>query len=474
MIKPLDPPTLQITHPDGRADVMYSAQKYQRDYHESLLPNLIMIGPRGTGKSLTIRMDSHMRALAVPKFRYLTLRRTMPELKKSHLSFIDNEMERLGGFFHKTDSEAHYPNGSVGWFGHCESPADVAKHLGGQYDLVNLDETTTYPWDMLQKLTACARVPEGSGRIAMVRGGTNPLGVSASDIKKYFIDKNVRPEDDPDYLPDEYGVIPTKMSDNKYLDMVQYRRRLASLPEHVRRAWLDGEWVSEGTYFADFRATIDGAPWHVIQSLPTVHDQELLRQPWISIYRCLDWGYSPDPCVCLWVAVLPNGAAIVIKEREWRQVLAGDIGRAIARESEGMTIRETFADPSMFANRGETVLSVGEQFEQAGIPLTPSVNDRTLFGYAIHDYLNTIVDGLPRLQVLAPNGRLGCPNLIRTITEVAVDPKDQTKIANGNDHWVVALAYFCIGMAPASRDPEKSKIRRWMLPKRKMSLSLYR
>lgn len=474
MTKHLDPPTLQVTHPDGRVDIMYCAQDYQRAYHESSLPNLIMIGPRGTGKSLTIRMDSHMKALAVPKFRYLTLRRTMPELRKSHLSFIGDEMNRLGGYFHSTNSEAHYPNGSTGWFGHCQTDADVMKHLGGQYDLVNFDESTTYPWDMFQKLAATARVPEGVGRIAMVRGGTNPLGVSASDIKKYFIDKNVRAEDDPDYLPDEYGVIPTKLSDNRYLDAVQYRRRLASLPAHVRRAWLDGEWVSEGTYFADFRATIDGSPWHTINQLPTVSGAALLDQPWISIYRCLDWGYSPDPCVCLWVAVLPDGRALVIKERQWEQTLVADVARAIVRESEGMRVRETFADPSMFMNHGEAVFSVGEAFERGGVPLTKSINDRTEAGYAIHDYLNTVVDGLPKLQLLAAEGRMGCPNLIRTITEVTVDPKDPKKIANGNDHWVIALAYFCMGMAPPSRDPKVHGIKRWMLPKKKLSLALYR
>jgi hypothetical protein len=246
------------------------------------------------------------------------------------------------------------------------------------------------------------------------------------------------------------------------------------LPEHIRRAWLDGEWISEGMYFADFRQRIDDKPWHVIREMPRVKGEYLLDQSWISIYRCLDWGYFPDPAVCLWIAVLPDGRAIVFKEKSWRQTLAAQVADEIKRESEGMRVIETFADPSIFAKRGETLYSVGDIMENQGVPLTSSINDRELFGYAIHDHLNTLINGVPKLQVLERSGRYGCPDLIRTIQEVQVDPKDPRKIGQGNDHWVVALAYFCIGQAPPSRDPELSSLRRWMMPKRKMRGTLYR
>jgi hypothetical protein len=466
---------LAIRKNDGTLDIMYEPQPYQLPYHTSTLPNLLLTGPRGTGKSLSIRMDSHMRAMMVPDFKYLTVRRTMPELKKSHLIFINNEMDRLGGYFHSTDYVAKYPNGSLGFYGHCETEADIERYLSSQFDLVNFDEATTFHEEMFLKIAACARVPTDSGRIAMVRGGTNPLGVGAEFIKKYFIDKNVTVEENEDYVASDYGVIETKLDDNKKIDTKQYRKRLSILPEHVRRAWLDGEWVVEGAYFADFHPTkdVDGAilPWHCIDDLPTMRDprgdeHSILDYSWINIYRCIDWGFDPDPAVCLWIAVLPNKQAVVFKECTWHRTLASDVAAQIKRESEGMHIVETFCDPTMFYRTGNEY-SIGDLFENEGVPLTATMNKRDLFGYSIHHYLNTVIDGRPMIQIVKPMGLYGCPQLIKTLPNMRMDKTDKSKLAEGNDHWVVCLAYFCMGQAPASQNPEHPDVPRWMRPKSK-------
>jgi hypothetical protein len=47
----------------------------------------------------------------------------------------------------------------------------------------------------------------------------------------------------------------------------------------------------------------------------------------------------------------------------------------------------------MFANSAATGLqSVGDIDEMNGIPLTPSKNDRSAAGFAIHEYLNTVLE----------------------------------------------------------------------------------
>lgn len=465
---PVNLPRLSAPAADGDEHILYVPTLKQQEFHASTAPNCILEGSRGTGKSKAIRNDAHMRALAYDGFIYLILRRTTPELRKSHLLFIKQEMEQLGGYFNKTEGIAYYPNGSQGHFSHCEQEADVMKLLSSEFGAIYFDEITTFTWEMVTKIAACARVPEDSGLIAIVRGGTNPIGEGAADVKKYYINHSVRPEEDPDYIAEDYVAIHTTLDDNPHIDRDQYIKRLKNLPPHIRRAWLNGEWLTEGMYFADFMSSFEGEPWHVIQTLPTVRHLALLDQPWINIYRALDWGYAPDPAVCLWIAILPNGEEIVFKERSWKQTLAADVAKAIKRESEGMRVLETFADPSMFAKRGETVYSVGELIEQNGIPLTASLNDRALFGYSIHDHLNTLIDERPKLKILANahDHRLGCPDLIRTIAEVRSDEKDARKIANGEDHWVCALAYYCIGQAPASRDPVIPSTPRWMQPKR--------
>ncbi len=478
-----DPITLAVTRADGTMDVMYRAQPHQLPYHLSTVPNLLMVGPRGTGKSFTMRMDAHMRALTVPGFRYLIIRRTLGELKKSHLIDIGDEMTRLGGTYHITDNQAKYPNGSIGFYGYCDTPQDVMKSLSAQYDMVVFDEITTFPPELITKIAACCRVPKGAGRLALIRGGTNPLGVGADYTRRYYIDKDVAPEENADYNPDDYAVIQHRFTDNKHLDTEQYKKTLQNLPEHVRRAWLDGEWVVEGAYFTDFRPKKDGEPWHVIPEIPVVTarnglKQSLIDQPWLAVYRAIDWGYSPDPAVCLWIAVLQNGRrAIVFREKTWRETLAADVAADIKKLSEGLHIVETFCDPTMLVNDGKGEYSIGEIFESNGVPLTPSTNKRDLYGYAIHNYLNTLVgDGqsvFPQIQIVAPSGYNGCPQLIKTIPLLRIDPKDPNKIADGDDHWAVALAYFCMAGACAASQAAKKPLRRWMLPKSQLSRHLY-
>jgi hypothetical protein len=72
--------------------------------------------------------------MACPGLDYLIVRRTMPELRKSHLKFIEAEMRRLGGTFNKTESiegwRRHFnevrPHSSLGYL----TPAAFkAEHL---------------------------------------------------------------------------------------------------------------------------------------------------------------------------------------------------------------------------------------------------------------------------------------------------------------------------------------------------------
>src|SRR5574341_1747787 len=450
----------------GKVVHQYVPTPKQLDFHESTTINVVIEGSRGTGKSVCLRNDAHIRAMSHPGFVFLIIRRTMPELKKSHLKFITREMHAMGGHFHKTDAIAYYPNGSMGFFGHCETEADMMKLLSSEYDAIYFDEISTFTWSMVTKISSCLRVSETSGLLAITRAGTNPIGEGASDIHRYYISKNVDPEVDPDYNPDEYQAIHTTLDDNPFIDRVQYVKQLSRLPAHVRRAWLDGEWVLEDAYFMDYRPTKDGLPWHCIQEYPQISNR--LKEftgadkpfQWIMVYRALDWGFYPDPAVCLWIAVLPNKRVVVLKEFQWREQTAKNVGKDIKTKSDGMHVVQTFCDPTMFmGSQASDFMSRSEIIEAQGIPLTPMKNDRTAAGYAIHEYLNTVLeDGLPMIQIYQPL----CPNLARTIAEMRTDKTNPEKIADGNDHWVIALAYFCMGQIGNSREFVREEVPRWM------------
>src|SRR5260370_27750937 len=117
--------------------------------------------------------------------------------------------------------------------------------------------------------------------------------------------------------------------------------------------------------------------------------------------------------------------------------------------SEGMHIMDTACDPTMFVKTGTIEYSIGEIFEQNGVPLTPAQNDRELYGYSVHELLNTMIDDHPQVQIVEK----ACPNLVRTFPILQMDSNDPRKIANGDDHFVVALAYYAMSHANPTHDP---------------------
>jgi len=457
---------------DGKYRHTYVPSPKQLDFHESEVLNCIMEGRRGTGKSWAIRNDAHVRALAFPGFTYLVVRRTMGELKKTHLKFLDREMKCFNGSFNKTDSIANYPNGSLGFYASCNSEDEMLKLLGGDYHAIYFDEITTFTGEQIGKIGTCLRVPEdpeGTGVTILprLRGGTNPIGIGAEYVHAHFITKDVNYEEEPDYNPNDYLAIHLDAVDNLYIDPEKYDKQFAGVPEHIRRAWKDGEWIVEGAYFNDFHATIDGQPWHVLSELPLLGEGETMRPmlacSWLLIYRALDWGFSPDPAVALWIAMLPNGRAIVFKERDWTMTVASQVAQQMEHSSNGLRVVETYADPTLFANQQATELhSLADIFADNGVSLTKSRNDRSAIGFAIHEWLNTILeDGKPKLQFYGP----GCPKLVKTLPMMRVDKNNPTRIADSsNDHWTITLGYFCQGrIGTSDEQPTGQTVLPWWM-----------
>jgi hypothetical protein len=480
-----------LKKPDGNGGTVdfawYTPQPHQKPYHSSNAPNLLALGTRDTGKSTMMRKDAIIRCMTFPGFKALVIRRKMPDLRKSHLRFIGQEMHQLGrevGYYRESTFDVVFTNGSFIQFSHCEKMSDIENYLSSEWDLIVFDEVSTFPLQMFLTISAAARSADDAPWVALVRCGSNPLGLGAAWMKAWFIDHNVDLVEYPDYDPDDFEMQFSTLDQNKYSNREAYEKRLRVLPPHIQRAWLKGEFVIEGAYFEDFKPSdADDRPWHVVDDLPTwPNRQGIPTNPldlgWISVYRAIDWGFNPDPAVCLWIMVLPNGHEIAFKERHWKKTLAKDVARDIVKESAGMHIPETFCDASMFSKDGNVDYSIAETFENNGISLTPVRNDRKLAGYAICEHLNSVIvangemkDGTvrkhPKLQILFPDWGRGCKELIRTVPLMVRDALDPEKIAAGEDHWVIALAYFCMGRAAPSHDPIRSEVPYWMRRKAK-------
>jgi hypothetical protein len=55
---------------------------------------------------------------------------------------------------------------------------------------------------------------------------------------------------------------------------------------------------------------------------------------------------------------------------------------------------------------------------------------------------------------------------VRTLPLMRADKRHPTKIADGEDHYVIALAYYCLGAVGTSQEPTRHPQPRWMRPKR--------
>ena len=456
---------------NGESVVLYEPMNDPRcdqtAFHASNCPNLLALGTRDTGKSTMGRWDVIIRCLMYAGFKALIIRRKITDLRKSHLRFIDAEMKALGaGRYRDTTHDVMFDNGSFIQFSHCENMKDVNDYLSSEWDYILFDELSTFTLEMFLLISAAARSPNTKPYKALVRALSNPVGIGAGWMKQWFIDKNVNLAEYPDYCPDDFHMQFSSFEGNKYVDQKEVEKRLRNAPKAVREAWLKGTFVVEGAYFEDFEkqkvVNDKVVPWHCINTIPTWKGKPLHELDWLNIYRSLDWGYYPDPWVCHWHVVLPNKHKITFKERQGTRMLAADVAQLIKQQSKGMHVVTTYADPTMFIKTGNAPYSIAEIFEQNGVPLTAAQNDRELYGYVLHDMMNTIIDDHPSWQIVEP----ACPELVRTIPLLQMDSNDPRKIANGPDHWAISCAYFGMGDSPPSRDTQVPATPLWMQPKR--------
>ena len=468
---------LWVNLPDGTPYCVYAPHPKQLEFHQSDISNLVAIGSRGSGKSLMLRMDAHMRALSEPGCTLILIRKTMKQLEQSHLQEIGAEMQLLGGYYHGTKHCAYYPNGSKLFFSYVGHAGDALNLLSAQFLAAYYDELSVIPWDYFIKLNASVRAAgaqKDRGLKAVIRAATNPLGESAAEVMKYFVYQEVNYEEE-DYDPSEWGHVRIDMEDNPDLDIVQYKKRFVNAPEHVKAAWLRGEYMEANTLFTFHPSKeVDGVkrPYHVINELDI---DNLVRKA--RLYRAFDYGYAPDPAYCCWIAHLGH-RYIVFHEKKWNKAIISEIAASIKEEDEILGINTdtnsnrvitTFCDPSIDIHTGHDVRTMKGIFEDHGISMECSVNNREHFAAAVHSALAEEAEpNVPRLQIYdgIPGDRPGAKYMIRAIPLQHFDEKHPLRLADQtHDHPVVTLAYFLISTASYEKKTLKdSRVPKWMRP----------
>lgn len=481
----LVPGQIVVRGTDGEPFVFYKPHPHQALFHASTAPNVLMEGSAGTGKSLSLRMEGYMRCLSIPRFTALLVRRKMPELKMSHLDKIPFEIKQLGlpdNAFHRTDHTIRFPNGSLFVFRQVEDDATLSDFLSSEWCLLLWDELSTFTLKQFKFLNSRLRttIP---GLRPLMRGGTNPIGDGAQWVKKYFIDKNVTPEEDPVYNPANYISLHSTLEDNPSVDLDEYHQRLMAMPSDAhRQAYRYGIWVMEGQYFSDWAAQLEGKPWHVIPKMPEYHGVPIQFASHIEIVRVVDWGFSSEgnPGVCLWFACLPDGSAIGFQEYVFKQTLPEDAAREILRRSAGLKVRMTVGDTSMWQeHRGP---SIAETFAKHGLSMIEADKEREAGWMEMHSWLRKTVDDgsgpRPRISFL----ETGCPLAIRSVPSMVVDPKHPQDIVTVGveDDAPDCIRYFVMSRPGRSREaapvvtPQLQEIRKIITQKKRRAFRLGR
>ena len=305
--------------------------------HLATQRNVMYGGRAGTGKSIWLRNEAYMRCMNRPNYRVLLLRRNITELRDTHLDKAEIEAPQLGAKWIAQGATGQYtvvfPNGSRLRFGHCETDASVKMYLSSEYDCIMIDEGATFTEYAARFIKSRLRTSK-KGVVPIVRIGSNP---GAMWLYRYYIKKDITTDEDPSYRAEDYHFIDANISDNVHLNMEEYEQALNGLPsEALRRMYRDGDWLAvEGQFFSEWtvRNRENGRQWHVLKELPYLDGVRIDRVPWIQYVRVVDWGYDPDPGVCTWFALMPNGWCVAMKEYTFRKRIASLVADDIVEQS---------------------------------------------------------------------------------------------------------------------------------------------
>jgi phage terminase large subunit len=194
----------------------------------------------------------------------------------------------------------------------------------------------------------------------------NPGGIGHSWVKRLFIDRNFRANEDQM----EYRFIPALVYDNEALlkSDPSYVEQLKALPIKLRDAWLEGRWdIFEGQFFSEFNEEK-----HVIESnvIPK------------NAGRFIAFDYGFDMLAVLLLAKDINGNIYVERELCQPNLTLGEAAEVIAEFISNIQIEYAVASPDLWNRRQDSGKSGFEIMQSVkGMPNMIPADDRRIPGW---------------------------------------------------------------------------------------------
>lgn len=341
-----------------------------------------------------------------------------PTLKDRQISKMEVEFPRWLGAIKetKTDGLAFYIDESFG--GHVlllRNLDDPAKYLSSEFAMIGVEELTQNEEMIFHRLRSRLRwtgIPEPKFIAA-----TNPGGVGHEWVKKYFVDR-IFPDNEKESA--KFAYVPALPMDNPHL-AESYILTLQSLPEKMRKAYLEGNWdIFEGMFFTE---------WD-----PKVHVCEPFEVPdsWPKI-RGIDPSGRGGTTSSHVYALGEDGTVYVIREHYAAGMDIDEHARAIQKMGHDLDIKYTVIDSGAFSKLGLPE-SQAEIFERYGIIDLVAADKKRITGWnVVHQYLRQDPEtGQPKLKIFKT-----CLNMTRTIPLAMHDdnnPEDVKSFWEGAEH----------------------------------------
>jgi phage terminase large subunit len=313
-------PWTRVKSPQAFSD-SYQAFARQREFHESKAKYRLFGGAAGPGKTTALLWEAIGQACEVAGCDTLLLRRTFPELESSLISQFRRDVPR--SMYESYNASKHvvtWKNGSTTRFGYCRNESDVYQYQGAEFLFIGIDELTHFTLKQWQFLTSRNRCPakvysdgQNAGKriVPCMAGATNPGNIGHAWVKALWVD-HIPPSgyQRPDlYRAQDYDFIRARIDDNPiYANDLDYRRTLELLPEHLRRAFLDGDWnVFAGQYFDIFDI-----------GRHTARPEDIKLDPWLPRWISVDWGFQ-HPSAVYWHCAIPGTAGQAFRPEGFRE-----------------------------------------------------------------------------------------------------------------------------------------------------------
>jgi hypothetical protein len=433
---------------------LYVPLPAQVDLECSKAPYRLSGGAAGTSKSHGLRWLFYKYALRVKNFEALILRRSFPELERTHLRRMQREEKVLQAAgvnceYKKADRQmVFHETGAIIEAGHMEDEDAVERYLSAEYDAIGADEGGGFPPGPLLELAT--RTVGRSERPEMRAAGgpfflvaTNPIGPAVAMLRDFFIthtpDYEVYPHLRGKYDPAQWAFIKGRLEDNPYLGEA-YADSLALYSPTRYKQLRHGDWDAiEGTFFERWQQMREGRPHHV---------RRLKIDPSrVTCFRSLDWGRVSPGC-CLWWYVLPEYHYHLAAELKFQGLSPAQVAVAIKEQDVALGITKvlyTAADPAIFISLQDDGESIADDLRKGGVPCRDRISNDRVNGWARVDSL--LCDdpyGNPFLTV-----EPSCRYVIRSLPLLQKSKSNPEDVdTTGDDHAGDAARYGAMSRPP--------------------------